>query len=35
MQDRLRAFDNSWTDGAIKEEDGSIAPGQADFVIVF
>ncbi|KAJ3321491.1 hypothetical protein HDV06_004160 [Boothiomyces sp. JEL0866] len=31
LQDQLHAIDELWKDGAIKEDDGSIAPGQAEF----
>ncbi|KAJ3275026.1 hypothetical protein HDV01_001532 [Terramyces sp. JEL0728] len=31
LQDELHAIDEKWKDGAIKEDDGSIAPGQAEF----
>jgi hypothetical protein len=30
QQDKIRAIDEKWNDGAIKEDDGSIAPGQAE-----
>ncbi|KAJ3300543.1 hypothetical protein HK104_010485 [Borealophlyctis nickersoniae] len=29
LQEKLHAIDEKWKDGAIKEEDGSIAGGQA------
>jgi hypothetical protein len=31
LQDQLRVIDEQYNDGAIKEQDGSIAAGQAEF----
>jgi hypothetical protein len=30
IQDKLHEIDELWSDGAVKEADGSIAPGQAE-----
>jgi hypothetical protein len=30
IQDKLHEIDEQWSDGAVKEVDGSIAPGQAE-----
>ncbi|KAH6565591.1 hypothetical protein BASA60_009868 [Batrachochytrium salamandrivorans] len=30
LQKQLHAIDEKWNDGAIREDDGSIAPGQAE-----
>ncbi|KAI8898886.1 hypothetical protein BC833DRAFT_587910 [Globomyces pollinis-pini] len=30
FQNEIHSIDEKWQDGAIKEEDGSIQPGQAD-----
>lgn len=35
LQDQLRVFDEEWVNGAIKEDDGTISPGQGEFVCNF